>query len=129
MRLKGIAEERAAVIGGELLWRRFENRRQVGAYSGLVGSPFKSGDTDVEQGLSKAGNKRLRHTMIELAWNWLQHQPTSELSLWFHRRLGSRPDRRRKKTLICALARKLLIALWRMETQGIVPEGAVFKTA
>ena|SRR6185312_2375062 len=129
MRLKGIAEERAAVIGGELLWRSFENRRQVAAYAGLVGSPFQSGDTDHEQGLSKAGNKRLRHTMVELAWSWLQHQPASELSLWFHQRLGARPDRRRKKTLICALARKLLIALWRLETQGVVPKGAVFKAA
>lgn len=129
MQLKGIAEERAAVIGGELLWRRFENRRQVGAYSGLVGTPFQSGDTDHEQGLSKAGNKRLRHTMIELAWGWLQHQPGSALSLWFHSRLGPRPDRKRKKILIAALARKLLIALWRFETQGVVPEGAVFKTA
>lgn len=129
MRLKGIGAERAAVIGGELLWRRFENRRQVGAYSGLVGSPFQSGEIDNEQGLSKAGNKRLRHTMIELAWNWLQHQPTSELSGWFHRRLGARPDRKRKKTLIAALARKLLIALWRFETQGVVPAGAVLKAA
>jgi transposase len=129
LQLKGVAGERAAVIGGELLWRRFENRRQVGAYSGLVGSPFQSGDTDREQGLSKAGNARLRHTLIELAWGWLQHQPGSELSLWFHQRLGPRPDAKRKKTLIAALARKLLIALWRYETQGVVPKGAVFKTA
>jgi len=125
--LKGLAEERAAVIAGELLWRSFENRRQVGAYAGLVGSPFKSGQTDHEQGLSKSGNKRLRHTMIELAWSWLQHQPTSELSSWFHQRLGPKPDKRRKKTLIAALARKLLIALWRFETQGLVPAGAVLK--
>jgi transposase len=125
---KGIAEERAAVIGGELLWRSFENRRQVGAYAGLVASPFKSGQTDHEQGLSKAGNKRLRHTMIELAWSWLQHQPGSELSIWF-RQLTERQDRKRRKVLICALARKLLIALWRFETQGVVPNGAVFKPA
>jgi transposase len=127
MQLKGIAEERAAVIGGELLWRSFENRRQVAAYAGLVGSPFQSGDTDQEQGLSKAGNKRLRHTMIELAWGWLHHQPQSQLSLWFHQRLGPQLDRKRKKTLIAALARKLLIALWRFETQGVIPEGAVLK--
>jgi transposase len=127
-RLKGIAEERAAVLGGECLWRKFDNRRQVGAYSGLVGSPFKSGQIDHEQGLSKAGNARLRHTMIELAWSWLQHQPTSQLSQWFHRRLGPHPDKRRRKVLIAALARKLLIALWRFETQGVVPEGAVLKT-
>jgi transposase len=128
-RLKGIAQERAAVIGGELLWRSFENRRQVAAYSGLVGSPFKSGQIDHEQGLSKAGNKRLRQAMVELAWGWLQHQPASELSLWFHHRLGPKPDAKRKKILIVALARKLLIALWRFEAQGVVPQGAVFKTA
>lgn len=127
MQLKGIAEERAAVIGGELLWRNFENRRQVGACCGLTGSPFKSGQIDREQGLSKSGNSRLRHTMIELAWSWLQHQPASELSCWFHQRLGAHPDKRRKKTLIAALARKLLIALWRYETQGVVPAGAVLK--
>jgi transposase len=114
IQLKGIAEERAAVLG---------------AYSGLTGSPFKSGKIDQEQGLSKSGNKRLRHTMIELAWSWLQHQPDSELSAWFHRRLGPTPDRRRKKVLIAALARKLLIALWRFDTQGVIPQGAVFKAA
>lgn len=127
MQLKGLAEERAAVIGGELLWRDFKNRRQVGAYAGLTGSPFKSGQIDHEQGLSKAGNARLRRTMIELAWSWLHHQPASALSSWFHQRLGPRPDKRRKKTLIAALARKLLIALWRFETQGLVPTGAVLK--
>src|SRR5206468_478775 len=98
------------------------------AYSGLTGSPFKSGQVDHEQGLAKAGNKRLRHTMVEMAWGWLQHQPQSELSLWFQRRLGPTPDRRRKKVLIAALARKLLIALWRFDAQGVVPQGAVFKT-
>lgn len=126
---KGIGQERAAVIGGECLWRDFKNRRQVGAYAGLPGSPFKSGQTDREQGMSKAGNKRLRRTMIELAWGWLLHQPGSELSLWFHQRVGPRPLAKRKKVFIAALARKLLIALWRYDTQGVIPKGAVFKTA
>ena len=117
------------MIGGECLWRDFKNRRQVGAYAGLPASPFKSGNIDNEQGISKAGNKRLRRTMIELAWSWLQHQPASELSLWFHRRVGPNPDRKRKKSFIAALARKLLIALWRYDTQGVVPQGAVFKSA
>jgi transposase len=125
LRLRGIAEERAAVLGGELFWRSFANRRQVGAYSGLVGSPFQSGQTDREQGLSRAGNKRLRKAMIELAWSWLQHQPDSELSLWFLRRVGPKPTKARKKVMIAALARKLLIALWKFETQGVIPEGAV----
>ena len=117
------------MLGAECLWRTFDNQRQVGAYSGLVGSPFRSGQTNQEQGISKAGNKRLRHTMVEMAWGWLQHQPQSELSLWFQRRLGPTPDCRRKKILIAALARKLLIALWRFDAHGVVPEGAVFKTA
>jgi transposase len=127
MLLKGIAQERAAVIGGEVLWRSFDNRRQLGAYSGLVGTPFKSGQTDHEQGLSKAGNRRLRHTLIELAWSWLQHQPHSELTGWFHRRVGPNPDKKRKKVMIAALARKLLIALWRFEAEGLVPAGAILK--
>ena len=97
----------------------------MGAYSGLTGSPFKSGQVDREQGLSKAGNARLRRTLIELAWSWLQFQPTSQLSLWFKSRLGPNPDKRRKKVLIAAPARKLLVALWRFETQGVVPEGAL----
>jgi transposase len=129
MALRGIAQERAAVIGGECLWRDFQNRRQVGAYAGLPGSPFKSGKTDRDQGMSKAGNRRLRRTMIELAWSWLQHQPRTELSLWFHSRVGPKPTAKRKKVFIAALARKLLIALWRYDTQGVIPPGAVFKTA
>ena len=128
-RLKGIAEERAATLGTECLWRPFANQRQITGYAGLGGTPFQSGKTDREQGISKAGNKHLRRTMIELAWSWLQYQPQSELSLWFQRRLGQTPDRRRKKVLIAALARKLLIALWRFDTQGVVPAGAQFKTA
>ena len=127
--LKGIAEERAATLGAECLWRTFANQRQVTGYAGLGGTPFQSGKTDREQGISKAGNKHVRRTMIELAWSWLQYQPQSELSLWFQRRLGQAPDRRRKKVLIAALARKLLIALWRFDTQGVVPPGAAFKTA
>ena len=127
MTLKGIAEGFGSVLGTEVFWRKFDNRRQLGAYAGLVGSPFKSGNIDREQGLSKAGNKRLRHTMVELAWGWLQHQPQSELSQWFQQRLGPRPTSKRKKILIAALARKLLIALWRFETQGVVPAGAELK--
>jgi transposase len=126
---RGIAQERAAVIGGECLWRDFKNRREVGAYAGLPGSPFKSGQIDRDQGMSKAGNKRLRRTMIELAWSWLQHQAGSQLSLWFHRRVGPKPTAKRKKVFIAALARKLLIALWRYDTQGVIPEGAILKTA
>ena len=90
-RLKGIGPETAAVLWSEGLFRQFGNRRQVAAYAGLAPTPWQSGSIDHEQGVSKAGNPRLRTTMVELAWLWLQNQPTSALSLWFHervRRLG-----------------------------------------
>jgi hypothetical protein len=106
----------------------FDNRRQVAAYAGLAPTPWKSGSIDHEQGVSKAGNPRLRTTMVELAWLWLENQPTSALSLWFNervRRLGGRM----RKTIIVALARKLLIALWRYTTAGVVIERAVMKAA
>src|SRR6202047_1525407 len=84
--LKGIASQTAAVLWSEGLFRPFDNRRQVAAYAGLAPTPWKSGSIDHEQGVSKAGNPRLRTTMVELAWLWLQNQPTSALSLWFHER-------------------------------------------
>ena len=128
VRLKGIGPETATVLWSEGLFRRFDNRRQVAAYAGLAPTPWQSGSIDHEQGVSKAGNPRLRATMVELAWLWLQNQPASALSLWFHervRRLGGRM----RKTTIVALARKLLIALWRYTIAGVVIEGAVMKPA
>jgi transposase len=128
VRLKGIGPETAAVLWSEGLFRRFDNRRQVAAYAGLAPTPWQSGSIDHEQGVSKAGNPRLRTTMVELAWLWLQNQPASALSVWFHervRRLGGRM----RKTTIVALARKLLIALWRYTTAGVIIEGAVMKPA
>jgi transposase len=127
-RLKGIGPQIAAVLWSEGLFRQFDNRRQLAAYAGLVPTPWQSGSIDHEQGVSKAGNPRLRTTMIELAWLWLHNQPSSVLSLWFHervRRLGGRM----RKTSIVALARKLLIALWRYTTAGVVIEGAAMKPA
>src|SRR6516165_3513177 len=127
-RLKGIGPETAAVLWTEGLFRQFDNRRQVAAYAGLAPTPLQSGSIDHEQGVSKAANPRLRTTMVELAWLWLQNQPTSALSLWFRervRRLGGRM----RKTIIVAVARKLLIALWRYTTAGVVIEGAVMKAA
>jgi hypothetical protein len=109
--LKGIGPETAAVLWSEGLYRQFDNRRQVAAYAGLAPTPWQSGSINHEQGVSKAGNPRLRTTMVELAWLWLQNQPTSALSLWFHERV--RLGGRMRKTIIVALARKLLIALWR----------------
>ncbi len=91
-------------------------------------TPWKSGRIDHEQGISKAGNPRLRRTMIELAWQWLRHQPGSALSRWFHDRVGRERGRIRKIAIV-AVARKLFVALWRYVTQGAVPEGAVLKGA
>ena len=125
IQLRGVGPESAAVLGAEVFWRSFDNRRQLGGYSGLTGSPFKSGEMDREQGISKAGNKRVRHILVELAWSWLRHQPDSELARWFHAKVGPRPTAKRRKVAIVALARKLLVALWRFETQGILPEGAL----
>ena len=89
-------------------------------------SPWQSGGTDREQGISKAGNRRLRHAMVELAWFWLRHQPDSALSAWFQVRVGQQRGRVRRITIV-ALARKLLVALWRYTTQGVIPQGAAFK--
>ena len=128
LRLKGIGAEIAEVLHAEAFYRRFANRRQLGAYAGLAPTPWKSGKIDREQGVSKAGNPRLRRILVQLAWLWLRHQPDSGLSRWFHERVAQ-ANGRHKKTLIVALARKLLVALWRYVAHGVVIEGAVMKAA
>jgi transposase len=107
-------------------WRHFQNRRQVGACGGLTPTPYNSGKSVREQGISKDGNSRLRALLIETAWGWLRWQPQSELSLWFESRFG-KAGKRSRKVGIVALARKLFIALWRYVEYGIVPQGAVLK--
>jgi transposase len=128
LRLKGIGPEIAARLWLEALFRSFGNRRQVAAYAGLTPTPWQSGDSDREQGIGKSGNPRLRTTMIELAWLWLRHQPGSALSQWFRERVGDRRGRGRMVAIV-AVARKLLIALWRYTTQGVLPKGAELKAA
>jgi transposase len=125
--LKGIGPDFASVLWQEGLYRHFDNRRQVAAYAGLAPTPWKSVSVDREQGVSKSGNPRLRTTMLQLAWLWLRHQPDSALSRWFHQRVGM--NGRIRKTMITALARKLLVALWKYATAGVVTEGATMKTA
>jgi len=125
-RLKGIGPELGSLIWLEALYRGFSNRRQIAAYAGLAPSPWQSGGTDREQGISKSGNRRLRHALVELAWFWLRHQPASALSVWFRARVGQGRGRIRRIAIV-ALARKLLVALWRYATQGVVPAGATFK--
>ena len=127
-RLKGIGPEFAAVLWLECFFRSFGNRRQVAAYAGLAPTPWQSGSVQHEQGLSKAGNPRLRTMMVQLAWLWLRNQPTSELRVWFRERV-KRAGGRRKKTAIVALARKLLVALWKLVSDGVIIKGAVMKAA
>ena len=124
--IKGVGPEFAAILWLEGLFRHFDNRRQIASYAGLAPTPWQSGSVDREQGVSKAGNPRLRTTLIQLAWLWLRHQPQSALALWFEERVR-RNGGRLKKTTIVALARKLLIALWKYVTAGVVIEGAVMK--
>lgn len=128
LNIKGIGPEFAATLCAEGLFRRFDNRRQVAAYAGLAPSPWRSGSINREQGVSKAGNPRLRTTMVQLSWLWLRHQPDSALTRWFQERV-KRNDGRLKKTTIVALARKLLVALWKYVTAGVVIDGAIMKTA
>ena len=122
--VKGIGDHSAAILWSEGLSRQFSNRRQIAAYAGLAATPWRSGAVMHEQGLSKAGNPRLRTLMVQLAWLWLRHQPQSALARWFN----TRGERGRKGSIV-ALARKLLIALWKYVTQGVVIEGAALKPA
>jgi transposase len=122
-RLGGIA---AHVLVNEVFHRAFANRREVAAYCGLTSSPYNSGAMIRDQGISRAGNRRARSTAVELAWLWLRYQPESRLSRWFHERLGEARGRF-KRIMIVALARKLMVALWRYLATGIVPEDAAVK--
>jgi transposase len=126
--IKGIGPEFANVIYSECLSRHFDNRRQVASYAGLAASPWQSGSINREQGVSKAGNPRLRTTMVQLAWLWLRHQPNSTLSRWFQERVKHNAGKR-KATTIVALARKLLVAFWKYVTLGVLIEGAAIKAA
>ena len=125
-RLRGIGGTFAAVLGNEVFFRDFRNRRQVGAYLGLAPSPWQSGQVERDQGIAKSGNPWARHTAIELAWLWLRYQPGSALARWFHERVAGGKGRMRR-IMIVAMARKLIVTLWRYVTTGAVPEGAVLK--
>lgn len=125
--LKGIGSVSAWGLVYEFFgWRKFKNVKQVGAASGLAPSPYDSGDSKKEQGISKAGNRRVRRTMVEVSWFWLRYQPQSALSRWFMKRFGSGGKRMRRIGIV-ALARKLLIAFWKYLETGLVPEGAMLK--
>jgi transposase len=126
--LKGVATTSASVLVDEgLVWRGFQNRRQLGGLLGFAPAKYDSGESSRDQGISGSGNQRLQAVMVPLAWNWVRWQPTSALTRWFLERFGT--GKRARKVGIVALARKLLIALWRHATQHVTPAGAVLKTA
>jgi transposase len=123
VRIVSLGEETAMLLVRELFCRTFRDRRALASFVGLTGTPFNSGRMEHEQGISKNGNARLRHALMQLAWRWLRFQPQSALSRWFAERTGGAKGRIRK-VMIVAMARKLLIALWRYLQTGQVPEGA-----
>ncbi|UVK48883.1 IS110 family transposase (plasmid) [Mesorhizobium sp. AR07] len=126
--LRGIGVQSATILVREAFVRRFANAKALGSYAGLTATPYNSGGVEREQGIGKAGNRRLRTVMVELAWLWQRYQPGAAQVAWFRERTGS-TGRRVRKVIVVALARKLLIALWRFAVDGVVPEGATMKPA
>jgi transposase len=127
LRLRAIGPSGAWVYVNKFFgWRRFRNRKEVGAAAGLTPTPYQSGDESREQGISKAGSRHIRAVAIEMAWCWLRYQPRSRLTRWYQVRFG-RGGARARKVGIVALARKLLIELWRYLEYGVIPDGAALK--
>ena len=126
-RLRAIGPGGSWLCAAEIFaWRKFDNGRQLGALVGLTPTPYQSGELRRELGISKAGNAHVRFMLVELAWKWVQHQPKSALTLWYNRRFASGGPVQRRKGIV-AVARKLLIALWRYAEFDELPEGAVLK--
>ncbi|MDH6153426.1 MULTISPECIES: IS110 family transposase [Paraburkholderia] len=127
--LNGIGPVGGSRLALELFWRDFHNRREVGACVGLVPQPYDSGESQVDQGISRQGNRRVRALLIEIAWCWIRYQPGSALTQWFNQRTqGTGPNRRVRRIAIVAVARRLAIALWRYLKDGVIPEGAQLKS-
>jgi len=126
-RVQAVGRTGAWVLATEIFgWRQIENRRQLGGLVGLVPAPYQSGESARDQGITRAGNHHVRRVMVQLAWGWLRYQPSSALTQWYQQRFGHGGPRQRRIGIV-ALARKLLIALWRYVTAGIVPDGAQLK--
>jgi transposase len=123
-KLRGIGLDSAWLITMEMFWRSFNSRRQVGGWSGLTGTPFDSGEMDREQGISKAGNSRVRTRTIELAWLWIRYQPNSDLTHWFNKRFAAGGKRVRRIGIV-GVARRLLIELWHYVEHDVEPKGAL----
>ena len=128
VQLRGVGPVSAQRLVLELFWRHFANARQLGACVGLVPQPYDSGTMRKDQGISKQGNRRVRALLIELAWMWLRYQPNSALSRWFASKVQG-DSKRSRRVAIVALARRLLIALWRYLERGMPPEGSQLKAA
>lgn len=127
VQLKGVATTSASVLLDEgVVWRRFQNRRQLGGLLGFAPAKYDSGESERDQGITRAGNKRLQAVMVQLAWGWVHWQRQSALTQWYQERFGQ--GKRARRVGIVALARKLLIALWRYATAGVLPAGAVLKS-
>lgn len=128
VQLKGVAPTSASVLIDEgLVWRAFQNRRQVGGLLGFAPVKDESGESSHDQGISRAGNDRLQSVMVQVAWSWVHWQPMRALTIWSRARVGQ--GQRARKIGIVALARKLLIALWRWATDAVVPAGAILSRA
>jgi transposase len=127
-RIRGIGTNFAAVLVHEVFYRSFANRRQLGSYVGIAPMPYQSGGMDRDRSISRAGNPRARTTLIQLAWLWLRYQPDSELAKWFRERVGVLQGRTRRIAIV-AMARKLLIALWRFVETGVMPDGVQLSPA
>lgn len=126
--LRGIGEVGGRGLALKLFWRDFDNRRQVGSCTGLVGMPYDSGTMRQDQGISKQGDPRLRALLVEISWLWVRYQPNSAITAWFRKRTEGQ-GKRHKRSMIVAVARRLAIALWRYLKHGVIPEGAVLKRA
>jgi len=126
-RVRGIGPNFAAVLVNEVLYRSFDNRQQLASYVGIAPMPYQSGTMDRDRRISRAGNARARTTLIQMAWLWLRYQPESTLAVWFRERVGALQGRTRRIAIV-AMARKLLIALWRYVEAGVLPNGIVLGT-
>jgi transposase len=125
-RIRGVGDNFAAVLTREVFYRRFDNRRQLASYVGIAPMPHQSGAMDRDRRIGRAGNPRARTSLIQLSWLWLRYQPKSELAAWFRDRVGALAGRTRRIAIV-AMARKLLVALWRYVETGVVPTGMEFK--
>ncbi|HWH96362.1 MAG TPA: IS110 family transposase [Baekduia sp.] len=125
-RIRGVGANFAAVLGREVFYRSFASRRQLASYVGIAPTPHQSGGTDRDRSISRAGNARARTTLIQLAWLWLRYQPGSALATWFRERVGALQGRTRRIAIV-AMARRLLVALWRYVETGVMPDGAAVR--